>query len=362
MNRVLHVVSSLNVGSGIMNVIMNYFKEVNQSYTFDFMYFSDFSENFSSEIKELGGELYKIDKPTIKDLLLKNKEMGKLLEKYHIVHVHEILLLRMIGINKSKNTKIIAHSHSTAHSHKVLSNYRNRLLKLLSKKYIDYRAACSYSAGVHYFGKSFLHRSEDKVIVNAVNYTKYLFVESNRIEYRKKFSFSDEFIVGQIGRFDKNKNQKFSIKLLKSILDSGYKNIRFIFIGDGDFDKKTTQYILSNNLSDYIMHQEKTSNTAKFYSAIDCLIMPSFFEGIPLTPVEGQVSGLLCVLSSKIDVEVKFTDDVIFLDNQDINLWKEAILARIKNNSNRGIRIRYDNYDVREKAIELCNYYGEISS
>lgn len=51
--------------------------------------------------------------------------------------------------------------------------------------------------------------------------------------------------------------------------------------------------------------------------AMDALIFPSLYEGLSLTVIEAQVSGLPVYLSNTLSEEHKITDNAYFLSLQD---------------------------------------------
>ena len=62
---VLHVVPSLDINAGMMSVVMNYYRNINRDIIqFDFIYLYDSDESYSSEIKSLGGKVYKACTPS----------------------------------------------------------------------------------------------------------------------------------------------------------------------------------------------------------------------------------------------------------------------------------------------------------
>ena len=59
MIRILHVVSKLSLNSGVMNVIMNYYRHTDRTkIQFDFLYFEEWNPDFKDEIKNLGGNIF----------------------------------------------------------------------------------------------------------------------------------------------------------------------------------------------------------------------------------------------------------------------------------------------------------------
>ena len=96
---------------------------------------------------------------------------------------------------------------------------------------------------------------------------------------------------------------------------------------------------------------------------MDVFVFPSFFEGLGIVAVEAQMSGLPCVVSDKVPLEVKFSENVKFIDIQkeNINEWCDAILE-FKN----GNRIRNEKlcqtscYDINNEVEKLEKLYIEI--
>lgn len=357
MYRILHVVSSLNVGSGIMNVIMNYYRVLKNTIIFDFLYFSEFELSFKNEIEAYGGKTYRIEKPTLNKYFISDGSVASILENYKVIHIHEVLLIPIIGINKSDYSSIIAHSHSTKHSHKLISRFRNQIIKYLSIQYIDYRLACSLAAGIHYFGKSFMERSSDWVVENAVDYKNFKYDETRGHMFRQSLNLNDEIVICQIGRFDKNKNQLFSLKLCKLLNSNQTVNYKMVFIGDGEFSKKEKKLIKKYKLEKKLIVLKKIRDMSSVYNGSDILIMPSIFEGIPLSVIEAQVSNLTCLVSDTIDRHVSISNYTQFLSLLDMKSWINAIQS-----FENGIRSSCEllpTFNVTLKSIDLYRYYSK---
>ena len=93
--RVLHFVSTLSRGSGVMSVIMNYYRHIDRDKVqFDFLHFIACEDSYMDEIRELGGKIYCIDKPgssfqSIKQL---NSFFRLHAGEYTWLHNHEVYL------------------------------------------------------------------------------------------------------------------------------------------------------------------------------------------------------------------------------------------------------------------------------
>ena len=97
MIKVLHFVSTPAIWSGVMSVIMNYYRHMDRSRVqFDFLCFSRCSpeESYEGEIEELGGRVFFIGKPSpsvrsIRELQLFFKTHNG---EYTWFHNHEVYL------------------------------------------------------------------------------------------------------------------------------------------------------------------------------------------------------------------------------------------------------------------------------
>lgn len=66
------------------------------------------------------------------------------------------------------------------------------------------------------------------------------------------------------------------------------------------------------------------SDVNELTQAMDLFLMPSFYEGFPVTAVEAQAAGLPCVLSSSITDEASILDETVYVDlNQSAAYWAE---------------------------------------
>jgi len=78
---------------------------------------------------------------------------------------------------------------------------------------------------------------------------------------------------------------------------SKFKNVIFIYIGDGPLRKKVENMVLKNKRIKILGWK---NNVAKILSEMDIFFLPSRWEGLPLSVLEGMASGLP-VVASRVD-------------------------------------------------------------
>ena len=118
MIKILHIVSSLTIDSGVANFIMNYYHYIDKTkIQFDFLYFERADKEIIEEIVRLGGKVYFLHKPSLKRCINTYKEFNSFFElnvaKYTAVHLHEVYLVHFINhFCKKYNIKhLITHAH-----------------------------------------------------------------------------------------------------------------------------------------------------------------------------------------------------------------------------------------------------------
>ena len=83
-------------------------------------------------------------------------------------------------------------------------------------------------------------------------------------------------------------------------------------------------------LEDKITFTGNITNVEEYYQAFDIFVMPSLYEGLPVTGIEAQTSGLKCIFSNTISNEVGvIPENVKFLPitKESIMEWVNAIIA-----------------------------------
>ena len=75
-------------------------------------------------------------------------------------------------------------------------------------------------------------------------------------------------------------------------------------LGDGPL-QKTRQKVEFLDLVEAVIFANLQKNSAPFYSAMDVFAILSLWEGLPLTLVEAQYSGLPCMVSEHVTKEVE---------------------------------------------------------
>lgn len=359
--RVLHVVSKLSIGSGVMGVIMNYYRNIDlNKVQFDFLYFIENEKIHKDEITKLGGRCYLLSKPSITSYKKYIDFFKENASKYQAIHVHEVYLNSIILpiANKFGIKHLITHSHATKFSDKRISALRNRVLCLPIKQTANIYLACSKAAGITVYGKRFVESGKVKVINNAINIEKFKFNNDTRDKFRKELHINNKFVIGHVGRFNEQKNHIFLLKIFFE-LKKKKPSSQLMLIGDGPLFEYIQNKVKTLGIEDSVMFLGRKENVQDYFQAMDSFILPSLFEGLPVAGVEAQASGLPTIMSNNITKEVGLAKYSYISLNESAEYWASKIISmdRNENRLSSYTEVIKSGFDIRDESKKLENLY-----
>ena len=326
--RVAQVIGITGCG-GVESVIMNYYKNIDHSKVqFDFLVESTSKIIDRDKIESMGGRVIII--PSYSNPLRYMKTLEKIFkqEQYDIVHSNmNALSVFTLRAAKKAGIKIrIAHSHSTSNKKEWKKTIIKKLLRPFSKKYATHFFGCLEYAARWLFGNKIVEEGNVTIINNAIDNDRFKFNNLIREEVRNELHLSNKFVIGHIGRFMMQKNHNFLIEVFCEIQNTN-ENSALLLIGDGILRKEIANKIDKLNLNDKVLFVDTTSAPERFYQCMDCFVLPSLYEGLPVVGVEAQINGLNCYFSDTITKEVKISENVKFLSlKQNAQYWANCIL------------------------------------
>lgn len=260
------------------------------------------------------------------------------------------LIAKISGI---KN--IVFHVHSVPNplfSRKI--KIRQSIIKTFLQFTPNKLVACSEYAGTKNFG-----RRDFAVVHNGFDCSKFQFNDQIRHKIRNQLSIGNEIVLGQVGRLASPKNQIFSVRLLKLLLERHIR-AKLILVGDGVDEEELKVEIQKNGLTNDVFFVHSNEHVEWYYSAFDFLLFPSLYEGLGIVPIEAQCSGLNVLCSNHVPDEVLVTSLAKKISLSDIELWIDHIVKSQYQHQ--------DRVDISNNAIEIVisdgysshNAYDEI--
>jgi glycosyltransferase involved in cell wall biosynthesis len=370
--RVLEIIGKRPVG-GVGTVMLNYQKFIDaDKVQMDYLVFGEEEEPFDRQVKELGSKVYTYP-------ALSGRHMGRTKSyvdeffrshkgEYDIVHLHapNMAFLVFPIAEKYGIRHRIVHSHATLYAENKTKAIRNRILWNMAKGTVTDRIACSEAAG------QFLFRDEPyTVLKNAIEKENFYFDETIRKEVREReLEDPAALVVGNVGRFSQQKNQTYLIDLFATVREKQPDCVLWL-VGDGDLRNQIEAKIRENGLTLWAWDDSKkpdhydvrmfgmVDQTKDLYQAMDVMVMPSLYEGLPMVGVEAQTSGLPCVLSDTITREVDIAEAMYLPLSASLQEWADAVLAagNRKLRHSRGEELDALGFNIKIEAKRLETLY-----
>ena len=357
MKKKILIINTANTGfTGITSVIMNYVRKTYKNVNYDFVLCGRVEEKFKNELETLGTNVFIPPCSRVKNPLGYSSWLKKLMKKnkYDVLHVHGNSGTVYFEINAAKQSKIpvrIAHSHSTSCKYMLA----HKILKPLLNRELTEAIACSDLAGKWLFTRDYT------VLQNGIDVDRFMFSQSVRDEYRKKMGLENKFVIGHIGYMDTEKNHMFLLHVFKGLVNVR-PDARLLLIGDGRLRSEIEQYIEENGLTDFVQVLGKRSDVANLYQCMDVFVLPSLFEGLPVTLVEAQAAGLPCLVSDTVTRQVNISNNIqyIGINEADTENWISAFLEKDTFKKNRyeyGQYIKNSDFDIDNCVNKLISKY-----
>ncbi len=353
------IVTTTGLGyEGIAGVIFNYLKNMDLSeIKLDFVLSRPTIDFVKEEIKKIDANLYLINNRTNNPFLY-IKNLRKIIEKNHydIVHVHGNSATMYFDIHAARLAGVpvrIAHTHSSSCKSRIV----HEMLKPLLKRELTHAFACSDLAGKFVFNDNF------DIVYNGVDIEKFLYNSKVRAEYREKLGLTDNFVLGHIGYFSDVKNHDFLIDVFNEVYKLNPK-ARLLLIGDGGNLKPIIQEkVKSFCLEKFVLFLGKRNDVNMLMQALDVFLLPSKYEGLPVSLVEAQCSGLHCFISDTITKDVEATDRLHYMSlKESCSVWANEILKFNDGYERRDVKDKIFNshFNIKNEARKLQEFYLEI--
>ena len=136
-----------------------------------------------------------------------------------------------------------------------------------------------------------------------------------------------------------------------------------LLIGDAVDDKsylnEAKQKVKKLGLEKNVKFLGMRNDVQELMQAMDCFILPSKFEGLPLVGIEAQTAGLPCYFSDVITEEVKITDLVNFISlNKSSLFWaKEVVKSKTFKRKDVSNEIIEAGYDINTEINKIEKFY-----
>lgn len=363
--KILQVFTILNRGGGETN-IMNYYRQIDKNKIhFDFLVHREEEGAYENEIRELGGNIFRlppVHPRTIREYKVAVRKFFDKNSDYQIIHgqCSELGIFIYREAKKRKIPVIIAHAHSSKMNFDSKSIFRF-IWKRKMRYYINAYFTCGLESAVWLFGEKLAKNSFQ--LNNAVDSKELVFNKEMGIRMREELNAFETFNIIHVGSFNKIKNHEFLIDIFSEITKI-IPDSKLFLVGEGRLKVEMQKYVSNLNLDNHVIFLGTRTDVPKLLQAMDLFLFPSLYEGLPLSLIEAQTSGILCVISETIPSEaILVSENVKVLNLKDsAKFWAAEIIQH----SSTFIRgdvsqvIIQAGYDINDNIAKLEKKYVEL--
>jgi glycosyltransferase involved in cell wall biosynthesis len=301
------------------------------------------------ELEDMGIKHYKIvntDSKNVLDIFKNLRIINKILkeEKIDLIHSHH-RMTTLIAKIISKISKVpIVHTQHLCIEDKFK----------FTKMTLDGVSTITVSNGAKeaLVNKCGLDESKITTIYNTIN------IENANQEIDAallKLKTDNRFIVAQISRLIDYKGVYDFLDIAKSVSQEE-SNIRFVLIGDGEEKENIRSFVEKNALKDIVFVLGNKDNVINQLKYIDLVLLCSYIEGLPLTPLEAFSQGVPVIATNIPGTNEEIENGVngYLVEMKDIDGFKKKIMNIYHNKEEYII--------MKKRCVEIFNkkFNGEI--
>ena len=351
---------------GAEAMIMNYMRNINRDIIkFDFLTNRDYRAAYENEIERLGGKVYHMCPMYPGKFHRYKKEVREFLKEhpeYKIIHsnLEERSYLPLKVAKKMGVPVRISHSHNRplGINPKLIVRY---YFRFMLKFYNTHMFACGEEAGDWLYGKK--NRDNVTIMNNAVDANQYRYNPEVSKEMKKQLGIEGKKVIGHVGRFFPQKNHDFLIDIFNEIYKKD-KDTVLLLVGGGELDDALKNQIKEKvkklGLEDAVQFLGVREDVDRVVQTFDVFLLPSLFEGLPVTMVEAQAAGLPCVISDKVPIQCDLTGNVWVVPLEESpKKWADVVLDKANNFEKRDTyqQIADAGFDIKSQAKWLEEFY-----
>ena len=365
--RILHVGLALQPG-GIEALVLGAYRRIDRErIQFDFAVQDGPPTAFADEIDQLGGRLLTFSQPSgpaplahaVRELL---RDHGPFAGVHG--HVYRFNGLVMQEAAAAGVPLRIAHSHFTddGRGDSPLRRIYRAYTKWLIDRHATHKVGCSVVACETLFGAACWSDPRTMVIPNGIDLAAFA-SDIHRETLRREMDIpSTALVVGHVGRFARQKNHQLLVRVFERLV-ADRPDAVLVLVGDGEQRNEIASLVGRLGIASRVRFLGLRTDVPQLMSAFDVLVMPSLFEGFPLTLVEAHAAALPCVVSDTITREVGLDGHLIRFVRLTAGLEEWSLAIRTAAASPRPdrvashARLRRAGYDIVDVARTLTDVY-----
>jgi glycosyltransferase involved in cell wall biosynthesis len=296
--RVLHVIDSLHLG-GAQEVVLNLATCGSPRFRHEVATMHGHGI-YWDRLRNAGVKVHSLSPHKLLPFYIASIPWRLLADRPDILHCHLIpsnILAKPLGALLGVPV-IINHDH-TNDPHRI----DNKILLALDKStnrfahhIIAVAAACRDFLTTH----ESIPLEKISLVPNAIDLRRFSHGEASRDDARAQLGLpAGSRIVAGVGRLNPQKNFALFLDIAEQLAPR-FPDLHFLLAGDGPEEQMLREKASALGIANRVTFSGYVADTRLVYLAADVLLMPSRYEGLPMTLLEAMAMGLP-VVASKLD-------------------------------------------------------------
>lgn len=288
--NILYVITGLGIGGAEM-VTVNLANEMfKRGHRVSILYLTganEVSDLIDSGITVIGGFMRRNPVSLLKMLIFANRYVSHFCPQ--VVHSHMFhanMFSRLLHLFTRSFVLI-----TTEHSKNIEGKLRMFLYRI-TDRLSDMNTNVSKEATQYFIAMHAFSSMKSYFVYNGIDLNKFKKNEFARTNIRERYGISQkDFLFLNIGRLTEAKNQ---VSLINAFfyLSQKHENAKLIVVGEGPLRSELERLISELNLNKKVFLVGGQSDTSDFYSAADCFVLSSSWEGLPMAVIEAKAASL----------------------------------------------------------------------
>ena len=248
----------------------------------------------------------------------------------------------------------IVHSHNSDLRESRLKRAKLLIHREYSRRYARFATelwACSRLAAEFMFPEAILREKGYRFIPNGIETARFRFDPQARERVREELGVSDRFVVGNVGRLCYQKNQSFLLDVFSELVKRK-ENGTLLLVGEGEDRAQLEEKAAALGIADSVIFYGLSSRVNELLCAMDAFVLPSRFEGLAISAVEAQASGLPVLYADKLAEETNVSGAAVPLSLElPPEAWADRLAeAETGERETACLRLREAGFDLAEVA------------
>ena len=146
-------------------------------------------------------------------------------------------------------------------------------------------------------------------------------IDLSKCEIKNSYHAGDILHIIHVGRFRAQKNHELLINAFADFVKK-YPDADLTLLGDGELEENIKSLVNSLSISDKVRFEGSRDNVFPYLNKADIFVLPSLYEGVPMSIIEAMGTGLPIIASNVggIPDMLKDGDDALLINSGMENL------------------------------------------